>query len=374
MARIKTASGRLVDRWTQSTVYYLFVPIMQRFEIKVTRKYVTRIIRELVAELGKTREQLGIIASPRAVMYFNGVWTAVSFDAIKTLATKGTDIIFVEKLDIVEVFSEYADKYGIALVNSQGHLTEYGKDLVKETKETGGHVAIFTDYDASGIKIVKDIPTEIPRLGVDQGMLDYFGLDKNDDNIRLLSPPPENQIGPIRDVVKEAKEPNGDKRFENVDLEFLERYKVEIDAVLAAVGSERLWQYLMDKIEKLFPRRDYTKAISTLTDLSSHYPEAIRNFETYISSFAQDLITNERLKIGAELKDVKGFIDVEEKKIEIDKRLGKPIESNEHLKDIAFKIEEMVKEEGYDINKFKTNKDLDGGDPEDKDDPLDDRD
>jgi hypothetical protein len=77
MARIKTATGTLVDKWTQSTVYYLFVPIMQRFEIKVTRRYVTRIIRELAAELGKTREQLGIIASPRAVMYFNGVWTAV---------------------------------------------------------------------------------------------------------------------------------------------------------------------------------------------------------------------------------------------------------------------------------------------------------
>jgi hypothetical protein len=371
MARIKTATGTLVDKWTQSTVYYLFVPIMQRFEIKVTRRYVTRIIRELAAELGKTREQLGIIASPRAVMYFNGVWTAVSFDAIKTLATKGTDIIFVEKLDIVEVFSEYADKYGIALVNSQGHLTEYGKDLVKETKETGGHVVIFTDYDASGIKIVKDIPTEIPRLGVDQEMLDSFGLDKNDDSIRLLSPPPENQIGSIRNVVKEAKEPHGDKRFENVDLEFLEQYKVEIDAVLAVVGSERLWQYLMDKIEKLFPRRDYTKAIATAISLSSHYPEAIRNFETYISSFAQDLITNEQLKIGAELKDVKGFIDVQEKKIEIDKRLGKPIENNEHLKDIALKIEEMVKKAGYDINKFKAEKEdentEDGEEEEDDD-------
>jgi DNA topoisomerase VI subunit A len=221
MTRILAASGQFVDRWTQSTVYYLFVPIMQMFQIKVTRKYVTRIIRDLTAELGVTCEELGIIASPRAVMYFDGVWTAVSFDAIKILATKGTDILFVEKLDIVEVFTEYADTYGIALVNSQGHLTDYAKDLVKETDETGGHVAIFTDYDASGIKIVKDITSEIPRLGVDQEMLNHFGLDKNDDSIRLHSPPPENQIGPIREIVREG----GDKRFENVDLEFLEQYK-----------------------------------------------------------------------------------------------------------------------------------------------------
>jgi molecular chaperone DnaK (HSP70) len=347
MARIKTPSGKLIDRWTQSTVYYLFVPIMQRFENNATRRYITSIIRELAVELHVTREQLGIIASPRAVMYFGGVWSAVSFDSIKTLATKGTDIIFVEKLDIVEVFTEYADKYGIALVNSQGHLTEYGKDLVKETKKTGGHVVIFTDYDASGIKIVKDIPTEIPRLGVDQEMLDHFGLDKNDDSIRLLKPPPENQINPIREVVEKARESYGDKRFENIDLEFLEKYKVEIDAVLAAVGSERLWQYLMDKIKKLFPKRDYNKAISTEVDLSAHYPTAIRNLNAYIKSCAESLTSREKEKIKAELKDVEGFIDVEEKREEIDKRLGKLLEDDEHLKDIASKVDEMVKKVGY---------------------------
>ena len=240
-------------------------------------------------------------------------------------------------------------------------MTEYGKDLVKETKKTGGHVAIFTDYDASGIKIVKDIPTEIPRLGVDQEMLDYFGLDKNDDSIRLLKPPPENQINPIRDIIERAKEPDGDKRFENVDLEFLEQYKVEIDAVLAAVGSERLWQYLMDKIKKLFPKRDYNKSISTEIDLSAHYPSAIRNLNANIKSCAESLIVREKEKIKTELKDVEGFIDVGEKRTEIDKRLGNLVENDEHLKDMASKVEEMVKKGDYSIDKLRSKEEDENG-------------
>jgi LAS superfamily LD-carboxypeptidase LdcB len=38
---------------------------------------------------------------------------------------------------IVEVLSDYADKYGIALVNIIGHLTEYGKDLIEASNESG---------------------------------------------------------------------------------------------------------------------------------------------------------------------------------------------------------------------------------------------
>lgn len=55
-----------IDRWTQSTVWYLFIPIMEKYGIKVTRKYVTRLINVICKELGVARESLGIIASPRA--------------------------------------------------------------------------------------------------------------------------------------------------------------------------------------------------------------------------------------------------------------------------------------------------------------------
>ena len=55
-------------------------------------------------------------------MYFNGNWTSVSFDSVNRLAEKGTDIVFVEKEGIPEVLTDFADKYGIAMVNTRGHL------------------------------------------------------------------------------------------------------------------------------------------------------------------------------------------------------------------------------------------------------------
>ncbi len=63
-------------------------------------------------------------------MYFDGTWTSVSFDAIDELAEKGTDIVFIEKEGVPEVLTEYADKYGISMVNTRGYLTEYGKGTV----------------------------------------------------------------------------------------------------------------------------------------------------------------------------------------------------------------------------------------------------
>ncbi len=142
-----------MNKWTLNTVWYLALPIMEKLGKKVTREYVKRLVKELCEAAGVTREYLGIFVGVRAELYFNGNWTSVSFDSIKRLAEKGTDIVFVEKEGIPEVLTDWADKYGIAMVNTRGHLTEYGKDLMKAAKESGAHVVIMTDYDATGVKI-----------------------------------------------------------------------------------------------------------------------------------------------------------------------------------------------------------------------------
>ena len=118
-----------MNKWTLNTVWYLFLPVMEKFEIKVTRAYIKRLVKEICEAAGISRESLGIFAGVRAELYFDGQWTSVSFDRVKGLAEKGTDIIFVEKEGITEVLTDLADKYGIAMVNTRGHLTEYGKDL-----------------------------------------------------------------------------------------------------------------------------------------------------------------------------------------------------------------------------------------------------
>ena len=170
-------------KWTLNTVWYLFLPIMEKFGIKVTRGYIKRLVKTFCEAAGITRESLGIYAGVRAELYFNGNWTSVSFDSITSLAEKGTDIVFVEKEGIPEVLTDFADKYGIAMVNTRGHLTEYGKDLMNVAKASGANVVIMADYDATGVKIASESPSEMPWIGANDAMLEYFNLDR--DSVKL---------------------------------------------------------------------------------------------------------------------------------------------------------------------------------------------
>ncbi len=52
---------------------------------------------------GVTRESLNKFAGARAVMYFQGNWSSVKFDDVKSLARNGTDILFIEKMGIVDL-------------------------------------------------------------------------------------------------------------------------------------------------------------------------------------------------------------------------------------------------------------------------------
>ena len=77
-----------LQKWTQSTVWYLFQPIMEKFDIERNRDTITGYIRDLCKAAGVTRESLGIYAGARAELYFDGMWSSVSFSRIDKLAEK----------------------------------------------------------------------------------------------------------------------------------------------------------------------------------------------------------------------------------------------------------------------------------------------
>ena len=160
-------------RWTQNTAWYLFLPRMEhavKYKIIskiITRDYFKKLLNDICKAAGIKREGIGIIAGVRAELYFDGTWTSVSFDAIHELAEKGTDIVFIEKEGVPEILTEYADKYGIAMVNTRGYLTEYGKDLMTVAKKSGANIAIMTDYDLTGINIASHSPKDMPWIGID---------------------------------------------------------------------------------------------------------------------------------------------------------------------------------------------------------------
>jgi hypothetical protein len=348
-----------IEPWTLDSAWYNTLTVFEKYGIKLpSRKYFKAQIKVVCEKLGFTREQLGIVAAPWATMYYNGVWTGVSFDAVNSLAAKGTDIIFIEKLDLVRVFAKYADKFGLALVNSHGHLVEYAKDLSKAAEASGAHVAIATDYDIPGVKIASEAKGAV-WLGVNEKMLQYFGLAKQNKSVVVSYNPKKKRIDPndFRNLVE------SDGRFRGVvDIDFLKKSKIELDAVLAAVGSEELWKYLMERLKESHPTRDYNRVISSRPSLLNHYPQSIRNLVRYMDIHVDSLISKEREKIEAELKDVEGFVEVEKKKKEIEKRLGDIVEADPDLKKMGQKLEELITKEGYDISQVQEPDDKEGSD------------
>ncbi len=248
-------SLKVTDRITQSTVWYRIRPIMveNNFQPRktwgITRETLQNEINETCRELWPDedilREDLGIIASARATMYYNGISYPVGIDNIKDLATNGVVVIVIEKEGIADVLTSFADKYGIALVHTKGHFVEYCKDLIEAVEESGGNVATLTDYDAVGIEIAKGARIHIPRIGVDRDTVRYF------------------QEHCFPDLTEEQVEERYTPKISTY-IQYLKTKRIELDSIVAVVGNEALWNYIMYRLKELFPEGvDYNRVISS---------------------------------------------------------------------------------------------------------------
>lgn len=317
-----------LQKWTLSTVWYLFQPILEEANIEVNRDTITAYVRELCKDAGVTRESLGIFAGARAELYFDGTWSSVSFDRITELAEKGADIVCIEKKGVPEVLTVYADKYGIALLNSRGHLTEYGKDLMNAARSSGALVVIMVDYDLPGIKIASETPVDMPWIGINDKTLKYFHLSR--DNLAI--PSESNQYEKyITILVKEgrhnskAKNNNAgkfDTRFKDIDLEFLKHRRIEIDAILANVGGEKFFEYIMYSLNNISSTRNYNRAINLTTEFFNQenvlmLPSSVRKLFEYVQNVSDVATAKTKVDIKTKLEKVNGFIKVEDKKEEI---------------------------------------------------------
>jgi hypothetical protein len=342
------------EEQTQDSLWYNALPLFEQYGVKYSndsRAHFKNCIRVLCKEYGIAREQIGIIASPWASMFFKGEWYDISFDTIKDLAEKGTDIVFIEKRDIVRALGRYASAVGVALVNTHGLLSDYAEDLAELADKVGANIALLTDYDIPGLLIASKLGEDVPRLGVDERMLRHFRISH--DNKRLVIPYTAKKARLSPENLEYMIE--NDKRFnsEDVDIEFLRYEKIEIDAILSEVGAQRLWQYLQDLLEQEFPNRDYTRVINPTPDLSKHYPPIVEQLKLYYDKVAAGITKEESKKIEEELEDVHGFIDVEKKEREIlDDRLGKIVREDEHLTEVAEAIIKLIEEKGYKITEL----------------------
>ena len=345
------AGGTWDKEQTQDSLWYNALPLFEECDVNYSndsRQWFKKCIRDLCKEDDIAREEIGIIVAPWGYMFYKGQWLEISFDTVQDLAKKGTDIVFIEKRDIVRALGEYASSVGVALVNTHGILSDYTEDLAELADRSGAHISLLTDYDIPGLLIAAKLSQDVPRLGVDERMLDHFGISKENKMIVIPYSARKHRLGPdkLRALVE------NDIRFnsEDVDIDWLKDNKIEIDAILAEVGPERLWQYLQDLLEEEFPNRDYRRVINPKPDLSKHYHPIIHQLSIHYDNYAHEITKEESKNIEEnELKDVDGFIDVEEKENEIQDRLGKIVKEDKHLTEVAEALVALDKEKGYKI-------------------------
>jgi hypothetical protein len=117
--------------------------------------------------LNVKRHQIGIFAADRAQFAFRGKTHNVNLESITKLQNPGTDIILVEKESAVEQFVPFTTDTGIALLQSQGFLSEYAEILAKKASRLGANMGVLNDFDIAGVKMGLQFPVNAVRFGMD---------------------------------------------------------------------------------------------------------------------------------------------------------------------------------------------------------------
>lgn len=121
---------------------------------------------------------------------------------------------------------------------------------------------------------------------------------------------------------------------------------------LAKVGDDRFFQYILDALNGIYPKRDYNRAIEIPSkELGAKHEEPL----ALIDARVKDVIGPESEKIKEELSHVEGFIDVNKKHDEIKKRLSKTLTNDPDYEDFTNKLNKLVESHPF----FNNNNDND---------------
>ncbi|MGH9926537.1 MAG: hypothetical protein ACREAS_02665, partial [Nitrososphaera sp.] len=194
---------------------------------------------------------------------------------------------------------------------------------------------------------------------MDDSTLEYFGLQK--DKRIVVSASNKKIIEHVRDIM------GSDSRFRDLDIGFLRVSRIEINAVIAQVGDVRFWKFIMDKLQELYPTRNYNRAIELPSkdledDETNLYPNAIRKLILHTREVVEEVVEEPEKKIDSEQKKVKGFLEVEAQKRKNREIVMKVIAGNEEIKKIESSASKLCESLGIDLTETDTKEDTPGDD------------
>ncbi|MGH9927067.1 MAG: hypothetical protein ACRD5B_17000, partial [Nitrososphaeraceae archaeon] len=196
-------------------------------------------------------------------------------------------------------------------------------------------------------------------ITMDDATLRYFGLAK-DKRIVVMATNTK-LIEHIKEIMQT------DERFAELDIEFLKTSRIEINAVIAAVGDKDFWKFIMDKLQELYPIRNYNRAIKLPSkdledDETDIYPNAIKKLILYIREVIEEVVQEPEKKIESEQKKVNGFLEVEVQKKKNKEIVMKVIADNGEIKKIESRAAKLCESLGIDLTETDTKEDIIGGD------------
>ena len=397
-------------RWDQSDVFYNTRKMLDAkgYDVSELSKGPKRekayvYIKTYCDKLGIKRHSIGIFPADRAVMAYQGKTYSIGYENHKDLARNGVDIICVEKEGIVEKLAPFTKNVGIALIQSQGFVVEYGEMLLQEARHHGTNVMILTDFDSEGIKIASSIEG-IERIGIDPSSIDEINiLEAEDEDLdpdvlpdihedesvykpdrEDLEPEEIDKLVPtdLTEQVDESenwinldwlikgfkkKDQDSSRRIPTIGtkherwyqnylqqkykfdedgeeityIDFLKDSRIELNTIMTEIGPKRFWNWLYSKIVETFPTRNYNHVIP-IPPYNITLP-VLDELENLVDRQIESCIENEVETIKDDLYQVKGFLNTDVKIEEIDEQLNDIVNEDEYIQTLNKKIKRFVK-------------------------------
>jgi hypothetical protein len=337
-AQVDAAGTYSVERLTQSGVWYRIRPKMiekgftPNKSWSKTRRTLTGKISDTIEELwpneNLTREDLGIVASSKGVVLYNGEAWPINGDSADALAEKGIAIIVIEKEGIADVLAPYAKKYGIALMHTGGRLTNAGKKLIERAKDGDSVVRILTDYDAVGMAIAESTTTPTLRIGIDADIVEW--LQEHD----------------YPDLTREDVEEEYTPNIQTSD-EYLKSKRIELDSIQEKTNAEKLWEYVTYRLQ--LPEFNTGFNLTNVIEMPTTrelLPQPVKAVLGRIESYVAKVIERPEEEIQTELEKVEELTEISKKNIEIVDKLASKVaeaeQDDEGMKMITAKFEELL--------------------------------
>jgi hypothetical protein len=299
-------------------------------------------IKEICDSLEIRRIAIGILAGEAGHLFYRGNHYAVSLDDLGDLKNLGVIILIIEKRGIAELLRNVLKPYGIAVLSTQGFLTENAVDLQYLASEVGGKVAILTDYDISGIMISQQVP-EVPRIGIDgDTTLRELNILNRKADLEEVYIPGKTHL--------KAVENNNDDLEIPIDLDYLKEKRIEIDVVLREVGPKRFAKWIMAKLTEIFGSEEleYNRSIN-MPKVQDFAPNPLRRLNSLVLNRVREVLQpeiNERMvMLSHYIPDEEGGLidDVEKYESDISNQLQKIIDESDKLGAISDAILELIK-------------------------------